>query len=130
MARPESSTSLGPLESAVLGILWNKEDMSVREVQASLEEAGSALAYTTVMTVLVRLAAKGFVTRLKSGKQFRYSAAIGEIALGEKIARSLAAILAGPHGSLAIASFIEELARVSPERLSELRRLADAAPSP
>src|SRR3972149_10060955 len=39
------------------------------------------LAYTTVMTILVRLHEKGHVTRQKEGRRFRYAAALDEASL-------------------------------------------------
>ncbi len=53
----------GELEYAVMGILWSRpEALSVREVHDRLS-ADRDLAYTTVMTVLDRLAKKGLATR-------------------------------------------------------------------
>ena len=53
----------GELEQAVMNILWARPDsVSVREVH-DLLSADRDLAYTTVMTVLDRLAKKGLATR-------------------------------------------------------------------
>lgn len=66
---------LGPLEMRVLGLLDGATPLSVQQIQAELEKGGSALAYTTVMTVLVRLYDKGLLVREKEGRRFLYSAA-------------------------------------------------------
>jgi BlaI family transcriptional regulator, penicillinase repressor len=71
------SFEAGPLEMRVLGILDGRASLGVSEIQAALRKAGSDLAYTTVMTVLVRLHQKGFVKRKKEGRQFLYSVAGG-----------------------------------------------------
>lgn len=63
-----------PLELACLTILWNQGEAAVGEVQEALQPA-RPLAYTTVMTVLERLARKGMVTRRKLGRSFRYAPA-------------------------------------------------------
>ena len=47
--------ALGPLERAVMDTMWRGGELTVREVQAELS---SPVAYTTVMTVLDRLAKK------------------------------------------------------------------------
>lgn len=52
-------------------VLWEAGDCSVAQVRANL---GRPLAYTTVMTVMDRMAAKGLVTRRKQGRAFVYSA--------------------------------------------------------
>lgn len=66
---------VGPLELEVIGVLNAAGDLSVTQIQTSLKSSGHDLAYTTVMTVLVRLHKKGLVTRQKNGRQFLYSAA-------------------------------------------------------
>ncbi|HEY8271094.1 MAG TPA: BlaI/MecI/CopY family transcriptional regulator [Pseudobdellovibrionaceae bacterium] len=66
---------VGPLELEVLGILNSSGEQSVTDLQTSLKRSGHDLAYTTVMTVLVRLHKKGLVTRKKQGRLFLYSAA-------------------------------------------------------
>jgi predicted transcriptional regulator len=63
----------GQLEAEVLAVLWGAEQpLPPGEVQAAL---GGALAYTTVMTILNRLHAKGVVTRLAEGRTFVYQPA-------------------------------------------------------
>jgi len=63
---------LGELEQAVMDILWNRPDpMSVRDVHELLANDRD-LAYTTVMTVLDRLAKKGFVVRNLDGRAWLY----------------------------------------------------------
>lgn len=66
---------VGPLELQVLGVLNSGSDLSVADIQSSLKSAGHELAYTTVMTVLVRLYNKNLVGRRKEGRQYLYSVA-------------------------------------------------------
>lgn len=64
---------LGDLERAVMDVLWDRSPgggVTVREVAEALEERD--LAYTTVMTVLDRLAGKGMVEREREGRAWRY----------------------------------------------------------
>ena len=64
--------AMGELEQAVMDILWNRpEPLSVRDVHELLA-AERDLAYTTVMTVLDRLAKKGFVVRNLEGRAWLY----------------------------------------------------------
>jgi predicted transcriptional regulator len=82
---------LGELERVVMGVLWDRcapatgaepgtsepgtsgAGVSVREVAEALRERD--LAYTTVMTVLDRLAGKGMVVRHRAGRAWRYQPA-------------------------------------------------------
>ncbi|WP_434742845.1 BlaI/MecI/CopY family transcriptional regulator [Micromonospora sp. SH-82] len=71
-------TRLGDLERAVMDVLWDtvpatSDGVTVREVAEALD--GRELAYTTVMTVLDRLAGKGMVQRRREGRAWRYQAA-------------------------------------------------------
>ncbi len=64
--------ALGELEQAVMGILWSRPEwLSVRDVHELLK-ADRDLAYTTVMTVLDRLAKKGLATRQLEGRAWLY----------------------------------------------------------
>lgn len=92
---------LGELESRVMDLLWHAAaPVSVREVHTQLI-AERDLAYTTVMTVLDRLAKKGLVGRSRDGRLWRYAPALtradlvaGEVVelLGQDPAARLAAL--------------------------------------
>ena len=63
---------LGDLEREVMTQLWGSaEPLSVRQVHERLRARD--LAYTTVMTVLDRLAKKGVVTRERDGRAWLYA---------------------------------------------------------
>lgn len=71
---PKPFSGLGDLERAVMSVLWDHgDDQSVRDVLTRLSPTRS-LAYTTVMTVLDRLAKKGLADRTRSGRAWLYSA--------------------------------------------------------
>jgi predicted transcriptional regulator len=66
---------LGGLETKVMEVLWDASSpLSVREVHDALS-AASDLAYTTVMTVLDRLAKKHILLRDRDGKAWLYRTA-------------------------------------------------------
>ncbi|MEU3458356.1 BlaI/MecI/CopY family transcriptional regulator [Streptomyces sp. NPDC006733] len=61
----------GELEASVLAALWAAEGpLTPADVQ---RELGSALARTTVTTILARLHDKGAVSRTKSGRGYAYT---------------------------------------------------------
>ena len=64
--------TLGSLERAVMTVVWQRPQVTVREVHALLARP---VAYTTVMTTLDRLYKKGLVQRTRTGRAFVYSAA-------------------------------------------------------
>lgn len=62
---------LPPLELAAMRSLWLLKRATVAEVQQAMETERD-LAYTTVLTLLDRLARKGAVSRRKQGRRFVY----------------------------------------------------------
>ncbi|MFJ7421044.1 BlaI/MecI/CopY family transcriptional regulator [Streptomyces uncialis] len=69
----------GELEARVLGALG--EAPGPVDTAWVRERVGDGLAYTTVITVLTRLLAKGAVSREKSGRAFLWSPTADEAAL-------------------------------------------------
>ena len=73
MARAAAARELPPpLELLCLRALWSLGEANVSGVRQSLTGSKN-LAYTTVMTLLERLARKGLVTRRKVGRAFLYA---------------------------------------------------------
>jgi predicted transcriptional regulator len=71
--RRKSILDLAPLELDCMNALWPMGEATVREVQEALTEVRPR-AYTTIMTILDRLAHKGVVTRRKIGRAYLYRA--------------------------------------------------------
>jgi predicted transcriptional regulator len=65
-------TRLGDLERAAMQVVWSEGPATARTVAERLAERG--LAYTTWLTVLGRLEAKGLLRREKVGRAFAYTA--------------------------------------------------------
>lgn len=66
---------LGPLETEVMETVWALGEATVRDVHAVLGER-LALAYTTIMTTMGRLASKGLLVRDTSALAHRYRPAL------------------------------------------------------
>lgn len=64
---------MGELEEEIMECVWERAPVSVREVHRCLL-AKRDIAYTTVMTVMSRLAEKGLLVRHPEGRAFIYSA--------------------------------------------------------
>jgi predicted transcriptional regulator len=65
---------LPPLELECMKVVWERGEASVREIREQLAADHRPLAYTTVETIMDRLARKGVVARRKQGKAHRYTA--------------------------------------------------------
>jgi len=108
----------GELEHEVLAVLWGAAvPVTPAQVRA---EMGGALAYTTVMTVLGRLAVKGIVTRSAHGRAYAYKAAMSE---SELTARRMGEALAGANDrAAALSGFISHLSK---RDISAIRRAVE-----
>jgi BlaI family transcriptional regulator, penicillinase repressor len=63
--------TLTPQELALMKIVWRRRSATVREIYEELRET-RRIAYTSVMTMMNVLATKGYVTRVKDRRAFRY----------------------------------------------------------
>lgn len=105
----------GALEAEVLAVLWAGEGpLSPEQVRKALP---GELAYTTVMTILVRLYEKGVVTRQAGGRGYRYSPVLDQAGL---TAKRMQALLDGQADRAGVLSrFVDGL---DTKTLASLRR--------
>lgn len=107
-----------------MAIVWRSgRPLSVRDVATQLK--GSDRAYTTVMTIMGRLAEKDILRRRQVGKAYVYEARFSEQAMLSRSARRSVRKLVNDFGEVALAHFAEELERAKPETLARLRKLRD-----
>jgi BlaI family transcriptional regulator, penicillinase repressor len=71
-----SLLDLAPLELECMNTLWPLGEATVREIRDRLAPR-RARAYTTIMTIMDRLARKGVVERKKAGRAYVYRAKLG-----------------------------------------------------
>ncbi len=116
---------IGELEGAVMRALWTLGEATVREVQDALGDERS-LAYTTVMTVLSRLADKGLLDRRKEGRAYVYSPASSQEKVAGSLLRSLIDRLYAGQPGQAIAHLLEAEEEVDDEELARLEALIRA----
>ncbi len=91
MRRPGAHREIPPpLELECLKALWTLGEGNVKAVREALAPSRT-LAYTTVMTVLDRLARKSVVGRRKVGRSFVYTPAVTREALRRAAVRELVA---------------------------------------
>ena len=121
--RAASGDLLGPLESVVMERVWKRGPLTVRDV---VEEIGRprGLAYTTVMTVMVRLHGKGLLARERNGKTYLYRAVSTRDEHRALLSRDLARGLVSQFGDAALAAFSAELDEVDAQHRAALRRIA------
>ena len=119
---------LGQLEATVLAVVAAADGpVTVGMVQVRLP--GSP-AYTTVMSTLVRLTAKGALTRKLQGRAYRYELAAPEEAIDDALAaRRMHQLMGrrGTHRNAVLARFVAEL---DPDEERLLAELISRSPEP
>lgn len=109
--------TLGELERSVMNVLWEhpRSALSAGEVREALP---SAVALTTVLTVLTRLEAKGFVSRERSTRPHLFAATTTR---DEYMAELMHEVLGGsPDRAAVLAHFV---GRAGVDETAQLRRL-------
>ena len=108
----------GPLEHRVMGVLWDEgQPLTPRQVHERIE-ADCDLAYTTVLTILVRLWHKGELGRQRVGRAFSYRPVMSR---EEYFARRMREVLdAAADPSAALSQFVREL---PPKQRLQVRRI-------
>ena len=101
-----------------MDVVWDSGGwMTPGEVHATLER-GASLAYTTVMTILVRLWQKGRLDRERDGRAFAYQAVVSREEYTASRMRDL--LVATGDRPVALGHFVDGLA---PADRAQLRRM-------
>ncbi|MGS1078593.1 BlaI/MecI/CopY family transcriptional regulator [Pseudoxanthomonas beigongshangi] len=113
--------SIGDQELALLQYVGQQGDASVGEVAAGFGEA-QGLARSTVLTMMERLRAKGYLRRRHAGGVYRYSATTGE---DDVVQGAVAAFVEKTlRGSVSpFVAWMSNRGEVSDEELAELEAL-------
>ena len=108
--------------------VWKKGPVTVRDI---FDEVGRSrgLAYTTVMTVMVRLHGKGLLERERNGKTYVYRATATRDEHRVQLSRDLARGLVSQLGDAALVAFSAELDEVDADHRAALRKIASRRPA-
>lgn len=114
---------LTELQLAILGVLWERGEATVREVHSALEPA-TGLARATIGTLLHRLHRQGILNHRPDGREYLYRAAVRREAVQ---AAFVSGLVAGPfEGSVAsMVSFALSKEELSRGDLAQIRELLD-----
>ena len=124
------SPDLTAAELRVMKALWELEHGTVADVRAALARRGQDLAYTTVMTLLGRLATKGAVTVCKEREPFLYKAAHRrELVLRDRLREFVREVFDGKADSLVL-NLVEDESLTRAELRAIEQRIADAEAAP
>jgi predicted transcriptional regulator len=132
---PNGPPPLHELEAEVMEQVWHRGEASVREIMNALNLAAPReRAYTTYMTIMARLDAKGMLERRRDGKTDFYRPVYTREQYADLRARAEVDSIVDQFGELALAHLARQMAHMDPQRRRALQRLArgkrDARQSP
>jgi predicted transcriptional regulator len=117
----------GDLEAVVMARVWGHDGpVTVRELVDSLQRERE-IAYTTVMTTMDNLHRKGWLTRAKEGKAYRYTATASREEYSARLMRE--ALDGGGDTRAVLSHFVAQMDGEESEMLrAVVRRLAERRP--
>jgi predicted transcriptional regulator len=125
--KPPVPPALHELEAEVMKVVWERGESSVREVMEALNAgAGKERAYTTYMTIMARLDAKGMLQRRREGKTDLYTSAYMRDQYADMRARAELESVVDQYGDVALAHIARQMAALDPQRRRALQRMARA----
>jgi BlaI family transcriptional regulator, penicillinase repressor len=117
---------LSEAEREVLRVLWDHGARTVREINEVLKQRGRCWAYTTVATLLQRLAVKQYVVSDPSAVPHVYRAVVSRDEMLERRLQEAADELCDGRAAPLVLALVQGN-RFSAEELARLRRLLDEA---
>src|SRR3954466_12265849 len=112
-------------EAEALAVLWQLGEAPVRAVMDELNRAAPApRAYTTYMTMLGRLHAKGLLAKRREDNTDYYRPVYTREEYADLRAQGEAARIIEAFGDVALGHFAGQMAELDPERRAALERLA------
>lgn len=116
----DTDVSLSDLQLDLMRVLWARDEASVAEIAAALDDRD--LAHTTVATVLTRLAKRGLVSARRDGRQLIYRAEVAEPEVRRSMVGGLLRSVFGGDPKALLAHLVDER-DVSSRDLDRVREL-------
>lgn len=114
----KTSRTLTDAELRIMEVVWRKGAATVAEVT---EELNDSSAYTTILTLMRILRAKGYLTSHKEGRAHVYLAKVDRETAAKKAVRQLLTkFFAGSPGELVLSFLRDE--ELSQKEIEELRK--------
>jgi predicted transcriptional regulator len=106
-------------------LVWERRETSVRDVMQVLNAgAQRQRAYTTYMTIMGRLDAKGLLRRRREGRTDFYTPTYTRHQYTDMRARAELESVVDQYGEVALAHIARQMAALDPQRRRALERMA------
>ncbi|MFA5881438.1 MAG: BlaI/MecI/CopY family transcriptional regulator [Eubacteriales bacterium] len=113
---------LGDLEAEVMKIVWKADRVTVRDVYEKLRPEKN-LAYTTIMTIMSRLAGKGLLQKEPQGNAYLYSPTISESDFAKQVVSEVLDGLLEEFSEPAISHMVDKLGAEDAVKLEKLEQI-------
>lgn len=113
---------LGDLEADVMQIIWQEEKSTVRDVYEKLR-LQREIAYTTVMTIMSRLAEKKLLEKEQVGNAYVYKPTVSEQEFARKVVSEVLDGLLEEFAEPAISHFVDRLSNEDEQKIAKLEAL-------
>jgi len=117
----KSEIRLGRLELKIMNVIWKKGNATVHDVRDALSR-GRKPAYSTILTMMRKLEAKGYLEHDVDDRTYVYHPTISQQAVRQGVLSDILDRLFEGSPSLLLTSLVEQN-RISQEELSEVRKL-------
>ena len=117
---------LGDLEVDVMEAIWARGQATVHDVHERLDAADRELAYTTVMTVMSRLAEKGLLEKRKEGAAYVYTPAASKEEFTRRTVGTVLSELLDDFTAPAMSQFVDIVGEQDEAAIEELAKAIEA----
>lgn len=111
---------LGPLEAEVMDVVWDRSEVTVRDVHRALKTKRS-IAYTTVMTTLGRLTDKGLLQRVEDQPAHHYKPIVTREQYASSTVKSVVDWLVSHFPDPAVSYFVDRVEEEDEQVIDRLR---------
>ncbi|MDQ3879182.1 MAG: BlaI/MecI/CopY family transcriptional regulator [Actinomycetota bacterium] len=115
---------LGPLENDIMDVVWDRGEVTVRDVHKAIR-GKRPIAYTTVMTTLGRLTDKGLLERIEDQPAHHYRALVTRDQYASSTVKSVVDWLVTRFPDPAVAYFLDRVEEDDAEVIDRLRAAID-----
>ncbi len=113
---------LGRLEMQIMNVVWNKGKATVHQVKDELSRGKKKPAYSTILTMMRKLEAKGYLKHDVNDRTYVYETTISRSTARQGIVGDLLDRLFEGSPALLLTSLVEQ-DRISDEELAEVQKL-------
>jgi len=117
-----SEIRLGRLELQIMNVVWDSGKATVHDVKNALSRRKPA--YSTILTMMRKLEAKGYLKHEVDGRTYVYLPSISQQAVRQGVLGDLVERLFEGSTSLLLTSLVEQN-RISENELCEIRKLIE-----